>query len=137
LHAAAAFAVAATVSGCGGGHDSLSRPPTRVERAALQQAAYDFVVAHSGPSDPSITKMRVSSVHVASGRAASYTAFARVDLIDPDGGWVAALLGERREGRISGWRVIVLGSALIGCSQGRAVYGSHKQAVLRSLGLSC
>lgn len=131
-----AFA-ATTLAACGGNANSASRPPTRTERAALQQAVYDFVVPDSAPTDPSITKMRISSVSLRSGQPASYTAFARVDLYDPSGGWVAALLGRRRDGEISGWKVLDLGSALIGCSQGRTVYGNHKQAVLHSLGLSC
>ncbi|MGD0712878.1 MAG: hypothetical protein ABSB24_01660 [Gaiellaceae bacterium] len=133
---AAAAAVATTLSGCGG-HASSTRPPTPLERAALQQAIFDYVVAHTDAVNPSITRIRVSSVPIGSRSAASYTAFARVDLMDPSAGYAGALLGYRRKGEIPGWRVLDLGSDEVGCSLGPAVFGSHKQAVLRSLGLGC
>jgi hypothetical protein len=138
-YTAAAVAAAAAVSGCGG-HASSSasvRPPTAVERTALQQAVYDFVVAHTEATDPSITKMQVSSVRVGAGRAAGYAAFAKVVLSDPSAGYAAVLLGSRSKGEIQGWHVLDLGSADVGCELGTAVFGSHKQAVMRSLGLGC
>jgi hypothetical protein len=134
---AAAVAVVTVVSGCGGGHASSSRRPTPTERAALQQAVYDYVVAHTAAVEPSITKMQVSSVRVGSGRAAGYTAFAKVVLSDPSAGYAAVLLGFRSKGEIRGWHVFDLGSASVGCELGPAVFGSHKQAVMRSLGLGC
>jgi hypothetical protein len=47
------------------------------------------------------------------------------------------LLGSRSTGKIQGWHVFDLGSASVGCELGPAVFGSHKQAVMRSLGLGC
>ena len=130
-------ALVLTTAGCGGGHDSSSRPPTRTERAALQQAVYDYVIAHTAVAKPSIAKMRVSSVQVGSGRPARYGAFATVVLSDPSAGYAVVFLGRRDKGRISGWRVIDMGSARVGCDFGSAVFGSHRQAVLRSLSLDC
>ena len=109
------------------------RATTRTERVALQQAVYDYVVAHTAAADPSNTKMQVSSVPVGSGRAAPYTAFAKVVLSDPSAGYAAVLLGSRSKGKIQGWHVIDLGSADVGCKLGTAVFGSHK-LLLRSLG---
>ena len=116
---------------------SSSRPPTGVERAALQQAVYDYVVAHTAATDPSITKMQVSTVRVGSGRPAAYTAFAKVVLSDPSAGYAVVLVGHRSKGEIPGWHVLDLGSADVGCELGPAVFESHKQAVMRSLGLGC
>jgi len=136
--ALAAAAVATAVSGCGGRASSSStRPPTATERAALRQAVYDCVVEHTAAVEPSIMKMRVSSVDVGSGRAAGYTAFAKVVLSDPSAGYAAVLLGSRSKGRIPGWRVLGLGSAGVGCELGPAVFGGHKRAVMRSLDLGC
>jgi len=137
--AATVVAVAAVVSGCGGHASSAAsvRPPTPVERAALQEAVYDYVAAHTAAKDPSITKIEVSSVRVGAGRAAGYTAFAKVVLSDPSAGYAAVLLGSRSKGEIQGWHVLDLGSADVGCELGTAVFGSDKQAVMRSLGLGC
>lgn len=132
------LAFVGAVSACGGhASSSSSRPPTPAERAALQQAVYDYVAAHTAATDPSITKMQVSSVRVGSGRAAGYTAFAKVMLSDPSAGYAAVLLGSLSEGEIQGWHVFDLGSASVGCELGPAVFGSHRQAVMRSLGLGC
>lgn len=136
--AAGVVAVATAVSACGGHASSSSaRPPTPVERAALQQAVYDFVIAHTEAANPLITKMQVSSVRLGSSRASPYAAFAKVVLSDPSAGYAAVLLGSRSKGEIQGWHVLDLGSADVGCELGTAVFGSHKQAVMRSLGLGC
>jgi len=126
----------AALAGCGGGHSSTSRPPTPTERAALQQAAYDFVTAKTDARNPQIVRMRVASVPLGSPGASPYAAFALVQLSDPDAGYAVALLGYRKR-QLSGWRVLALGSMQVGCGLGRNVFGSHGPAVRRALGLPC
>jgi hypothetical protein len=134
--AAAAIALATALSGCGG-HASSTRAPTQLERAAIQQAIYEFVVAHTEAASPSITKIRVLPHPAGSRGAAPYTAFATVDVFDIHAGFAEALLGFRKKGAIPGWTVLDLGSAEVGCNLGRAVYGTGEQAVPRALDLGC
>jgi hypothetical protein len=134
-NATAAVAVATAVSGCGG-HNASSRRPTRVERAAIQQAIFDYVAAQTGARNPSITQIRVSPISTGSPGNARYAAFARADLSDQSAGYAAALLGYHRA-LLSGWRVLDLGSAEVGCDLGPAVYGTRKHAVLLALALGC
>lgn len=134
MRAGVAVAFAAAVAGCGG-HPSATRPPTALERAALTQAIFDSL-PRTEAADPSIARIRVTTVPSDSRGAAPYTEFARVDLTDPKVGDAMSLLGYR-QARVSGWRLLDLGSADVGCSFGPGVFGSHKQVVLHDLGLDC
>ncbi|HTZ05604.1 MAG TPA: hypothetical protein VMB53_07595 [Gaiellaceae bacterium] len=130
-------AVALTaLAGCGGGHSSAARRPTASERAALQQAVYDFVVEKTRARNPVIVRMRVAAVRLEPPGASPYAEFARVDLSDPAAGYAYAILGYRHR-RLSRWRVLDIGSAAVGCELGRSVFGSHGPAVRRALGLAC
>ena len=131
----AAVALAA-LAGCGGGHPSAVRRPTASERAALQQAVYDFVAAKTAARNPLIVRMRIASVPLGRPDASPYREFALVELSDPAAGEAWAILGYRQR-QLSGWRVLELGSALVSCDLGRNVFGSHGPAVRRAFGLTC
>ena len=130
---AAAVAVAALATACGG-HATSTRAPTQVERAAIQQAIFDFAAANPVRINPSIIRVRLSPVPAAS--QGNYAAFARADLNVPNSGFAAMLLAYRKTA-LAGWRVLDTGSAEVGCALGSAVYGTRKQVVLRALGLGC
>ena len=132
---ATTIAVATTLSACGG-HASSVRGPTPVERAAIQQAIFDFAAANPVHVNPSITDIRVFPVPTSAQGTARYAAFALADMNDPTAGFAAALLGYRKT-PLSGWRVFDVGSALVGCDLGPAVYGARKREVLKALGLDC
>jgi hypothetical protein len=104
------------------------------ERAAIRQAIFDDLAAHAHPRRPVITRIRVSSITLATRR---YRRFARVDLDDPKkAGYAAALLGYY-VASISGWKVLDLGSSQVGCTLPAQVFHGRKRAVLRDLLLDC
>jgi hypothetical protein len=114
-----------------------ARRPTVAERAAIQQALFDDVRAHGKPAHPIITRISVSTVRL--GRPVGknrYTKFARADLSDPQAGFAAALLGYY-SASISGWRVLDLGSAEVGCTPRPDVFRGKQRAILRDLDLDC
>ena len=132
LTVAAPVVAAATMLSACGGHASSTRAPTKLERAAIQQAIFDFAAANPAPVNPTINRIRVTPVPAGT----HYAAFALADISDPKAGYAAVLLGYRKT-PLSGWRVFEVGSAEVGCDLGSAVYGARKQAVLRAFGLDC
>lgn len=110
-----------------------ARAPSIAEKAAIRQAIFDDLAAHTLARQPVITRIRVSSIML---RRHRYRKFARVDLNDPRGGYAAALLGYY-VASISGWKVLDLGSAQVGCSVPAKVFGGRKRAVLHDLKLDC
>ena len=110
-----------------------ARAPNAVEKAAIRQAIFDDIAAHANPRRPVITRIRVSSITLPTPR---YRKFARVDLDDPRAGPADALLGYY-VASISGWRVLDLGSAEVGCGEPAQIFHGRKRAVMRDLDLDC
>lgn len=117
-----------------------ARNPIATERSAIQQAIFDFVATNAKVKDPRILAIRVSTRIPPPPRDRTvrfYSSFARIDLDDPSGGLTYALVGYFVTGRLSGWRVLDLGSAEVGCFLPAAVFRGEKRAVLRDLRMSC
>jgi hypothetical protein len=126
--------IAVLVAAGTAGAAPAARAPNTGEKAAIRQAIFDDLAANALPRRPVITRIRVSSITL---RRHRYRKFARVDLDDPTrAGYAAALLGYY-VASISGWKVLDLGSALVGCSVPAQVFGGRKRAVLRDLNLDC
>ncbi len=130
LAALAAFLVAGTA-----GAASAVRNPTVEEGGAIKQAIFDSVAAKGRSAHPVITRIRVSSVTLSAGPS-RYRKFARVDLNDPKAGYAGALLGYYIAS-ISGWRVLDIGSARVGCDVAPNIFQGKKSAILLDLRLGC
>ena len=118
------------------GATPAARARSAVEKAAIRQAIFDDLAAHALPRRPVITRIRVSPITLAA-RSHRYKEFARVDLDDPArAGPAYALLGYY-VASISGWRVLDLGSAEVGCGEPAQIFHGRKRAVMRDLDLDC
>jgi hypothetical protein len=117
---------------------SAARSPSATERAAIRQAIFDYVTNKERPARPVIKRMKVST-RTLRARASGpnrYRKFARVDLNDPRAGYAGALLGYY-VASISGWRVLSLGSAQVGCNVPARIFQGRKRDILVDLGLRC
>lgn len=116
-----------------------ARAPTAFERGGIKQAVFDYFSAKKQVTHPTITTTRVST-HAAQPRPTNrtryYRSFARVDLVDRTAGSATAVLGYY-VAPLSGWRVLSLGTAAVGCLLSPAIFRGHKAAVLRDLKLDC
>ena len=130
LAAVAVFLVAGAA-----GATSAVRNPTIDERASIRQAIFDAVAAKGRPANPAITRVRVSSVTL-SARPGQYRKFARVDLNDPKAGYAGALVGYYAAS-ISGWKILDMGSAQVGCSVPAKLFRGKKSVILLDLKLDC
>ncbi|HYZ77322.1 MAG TPA: hypothetical protein VE596_08090 [Gaiellaceae bacterium] len=117
---------------------SAARAPTVTERAAIRQAIFDYVTNKGRPARPVVKRILVST-RTLRARASGpnrYRRFARVDLDDPRAGFAAALLGYY-VAPISGWRVLSLGSAQVGCAMPARIFQGRKSEILGELRLRC
>lgn len=128
-------AVASSSGRTSAGAASAVRNPTVEERGAIKQAIFDSVAAKGRPAHPVITRVRVSTVTLSAGPS-RYRKFARVDLNDPKAGYAGALLGYY-VASISGWKVVDIGSAEVGCSVPAKLFQGKTSAILLDLMLDC
>ncbi len=137
-----AFAVAAcSLAILGVGDVALAaRAPTALERAAIQQTIFDFFHTKGQVARPRITGISVltrGAPRLPLGAKNYYAAFARVHLSDRRAGLAAAILGYYVDPPLSGWEVLELGSATVGCHLPAAIFRGFKAAVLRDLKFPC
>ena len=135
------FAVIVTTLGalaaCGG--VLAARAPTALERAGIGQAISDFFHAPGQVAHPVIRVIRVTTAAAPPPRnqaSGYYSKFAAVSLYDEKGGGAGALLGYY-VAPLSGWRVLGLGTAFVGCRVPASLFRGRKAAVLHDLGFKC
>jgi len=116
------------------------RAPTPRERGALQQAVFDYLRTDTRAVHPVIIGMRISTRAAPRPRGKAtgyYGAFARVDIDDNRASGLGYLILGHFVAPLSGWRVLDLGSAAVGCGISPKIFRGHKAAVFRDLKLAC
>ena len=116
---------------------SGARNPTAGERAGIQQAIFDHFTK-AQPTHPVITGIKLSTKVAGGSLTNYYRKFARVNLFDAGGagGPAYALLGYYVT-RLSGWRMLSLGSAAVGCEVAPKIFRGRKRAILHDLKMGC